>query len=214
MKYPVSLKLIRLASALSLFCVFATAADARIGESRSEIERRLNSAGGIVYRDDAIAENRMKGMPYVDYLMFFENSADVRVYFKTSDGRNPKQSELESRRRLPGWDLHVVYVEGESKIEVYDRSSSLTEFELNALLARHAEGSYWKKANKRKQSDGGEDPPPSAFGFNMVRADGEVRAKRIGGDKVLFVETAFDARLAEVKEADLVEKAPVSVEGF
>jgi len=212
MKYPVRPLLRCLAPVL--FIAFATsAADARIGESRSEIERRLSGAGGIVYRDDAIRQSRMRGMPYTGYLGFFESSADVRVYYKTADGRNPKQSELEERRMLPGWDFHVVYVGGESKIEVYHRSSGITEFEMNVLLSRHAEGSYWKKVEKGGKPDDGE-APPSAFGFDMIRADGKVRAKRLGGDKILFVETAFDARLAEVQEADLVEKAPVSVEGF
>lgn len=183
--------------------------DARIGESRESIERRLFASGGIVYRDEAIETERRKGMPYLRYMEYLPDSADVRIYFKTPDGRRPTSSELEAKRMLTGWDLHVVYVGGKSAIEVYKRSQGLTEFEFNHLLALHAEGSYWKRPNKEEMAE-----KVSAFGFEMIRSDGRVRAKKMGGDGLIFIDSEIDSRLAEMNTSDLLEKAPVSVQGF
>lgn len=196
-----------------VLCGFAETTHARIGDSRSGLERRITSSGGIVYRDEAIRAARQRGMPYMRYLGYLSSSVDVRIYYKTDDGRRPKQSELEEKSILPGWDLHVVYVGGKSVLEIYKRSSGITDYEFNELLNRLGEGSYWKKVEKRKDSEE-EDEEPSAFGFDMVRSDGKVRAKKIGADAVMFVATEFDAKLAEVHDSDLLEKAPVSVKGF
>ncbi|MEC7236052.1 MAG: hypothetical protein VXV86_05180, partial [Verrucomicrobiota bacterium] len=71
MKYP-----IQLGTIVSVFAGLMTASllpstmDARIGERRESIERRLFSSGGIVYRDDTIKESRRKGMPYSQYLEY------------------------------------------------------------------------------------------------------------------------------------------------
>jgi len=183
---------------------------ARIGESRHGLESRLLRSSGIVYRDDAIEANRRRGMPYLQYLPYIENSVDVRIYFKTADGRKPTSSEMEERRMADGWDLHVVYVGGKSAIEVYKRSRGITDYEMNELLARQAGGAYWTRKEKPKE---GEEVPPSAFGYEMVRSDGAIRAKRLGGDSLLFVQSDIDAELATMKESDLIEQAPISAEG-
>jgi hypothetical protein len=118
-------------------------------------------------------------------------------------------SELEEKHVSPGWDVHVVYVGGRSVVEVYKRSQALTEFEWNHLLALHAEGSFWKRMSKEEKAE-----TQSAFGCDLLRDDGHVRAKRLGGDAVLFVATDVDTKLAEMNTSDLQEKAPLSVEGF
>ncbi len=195
-----------------VFCLLVTLASsesqARIGESRSVIERRLFSSGGIVYRDDDIELARQRGKPYLQFLELMPDSFDLRIYFKTEDGREPSSSELNAKRMGPGWDLHVVYVSGKSVLEYYERSQALTQFEFNQLLAVHAGGSYWKKLAK------GDKKEPSAFGYEMERADGTARARRMGGNGLLLVDAKFDTKLAEMNEADKQEKAPVSVQGF
>lgn len=208
MKY---LKIPFLLSALCaslLITAFSSTAEARIGERRESIERRLFASGGIMYRDDAVEANRRNGMPYLKYFELLSGSADVRIYYKTADGRRPASSELEENRILAGWDLHVVYVNGKSAIEVYKRSQGMSEFEFNQLLALHAGGSFWKKIGR------GEGADPSAFGYDMFRDDGAVRAKKLGGDGVMFFDARIDQSLAEMNTNDLLEKAPVSVSGF
>lgn len=207
MKYPIQFGAFALASVLSLLC--PATADARIGERRESIERRLFDSGGIVYRDEVIEESRRKGMPYLKYFEYLPGSADVRLYFKTADGRRPTSSELEEKRMAAGWDLHVVYLGGKSVIEVYKRSQGMSEFELNHLLALHGEGGYWKRPSKEEMAE-----VVSAFGFEMVRSDGLVRAKKLGADGLMFVDSEVDIKLAEMNTSNLQESAPVSVDGF
>lgn len=192
-----------------LHMLFPTSIDARIDERRESIERRLYASGGIVYRDDEIEASRCRGMPYMRYLQYLPGSADIRIYFKTSDGRRPTSSELEQRRKSAGWDLHVIYVDGKSVIELYQRSQEMTDFETNHLLNLHTEGGYWKRPTKEEREE-----TVSAFGFEMVRSDGRVRAKKIGSDKLIFIETDIDERLAEMNINELQQSAPISVNGF
>lgn len=184
-------------------------AEARIGERAETIERRLFDSGGIIYRDDAITQNRQKGMPYLKYLDYFGRSSEVRVYFKTADGRKPASSELEEKKMGNGWDLHVVYVNGKSVLEVYKRSQAMSEHELNYLLTQQAQGSFWKRVSEVEMAEA-----VSAFNFEMMREDGDVRAKKLGGDSILFVDTNVDESLARFRESDLQQKAPDSVDGF
>jgi len=214
MKYPLLTSFQRLAAVFLVILMSIPVLNARIGESRSEIERRLSSAGGIIYRDEAIRADRMRGMPYTPYMNLLERSFDVRVYFKTSDGRNPTQSEIREKQMPDGWDLHVIYGGNESKMEIYHRSSGISDYEMNALLALQADGSYWKKVGKKQNGSNEDEKSPTAFGFDMVRADGLVRAKRIGGNQLMIFDTEFDIRLAEARDANLMEQAPVSVDGF
>lgn len=210
MKYPFqlgSLAIMVVGLMSNVFC--PTMADARIGERRESIERRLLNSGGIVYRDDTIESNRRRGMPYLKYMEYLPSSVEVRIYFKTSDGRRPTSSELEEKRMLPGWDLHVLYAGGESVIEVYKRSQGMSEYEFNQLLALHAEGGYWKRPNKNELAE-----TVSAFGFEMVRSDERVRAKKLGGDSLMLFDAELDVKLAEMNTSNLLEAAPVSVEGF
>ncbi|WPJ94843.1 hypothetical protein SH580_15530 [Coraliomargarita algicola] len=210
MKYPIRSGI--LAAVFAGFVInslCSLALEARIGERRESIESRLFTSGGIVYRDETIESSRRKGMPYLKYFDYLPGSSDVRLYFKTADGRRPTSSELDDKRMSNGWDLHVVYINGKSAIEVYKRSEGITEHEFNHLMALHAGGSFWKRLSKEDKAEA-----VSAFGFEMVRDDGRVRAKKIGGDAVMFVDSEVDVRLAELNTSDLQEKAPVSVEGF
>ncbi|MGZ0707330.1 hypothetical protein ACWPKO_03215 [Coraliomargarita sp. W4R53] len=198
-----------IAAGFVLTSICPSTLDARIGERRESIERRLFDSGGIVYRDNKIETSRSKGMPYLKYFEYLPSSSDVRIYFKTSDGRRPASSELEEKRVSSGWDLHVVYVNGKSVIEVYKRSQVITEHEFNNLMALHAGGSFWKRLTKEEKAE-----TQSAFGFEMVRNDGQVRAKKLGGNAVIFVDSEMDTSLSELNTNDLQEKAPVSVDGF
>ncbi|MDP4610275.1 MAG: hypothetical protein NWT02_03725 [Opitutales bacterium] len=208
MKYPtLQGALATLLASIVVIVMSPDTADARVGESKEAFERRLFGSGGIIYRDEAVESSRRKGMPYNKYLDFMTSSTDVRIYYKTADGRRPMASELEDKRVQPGWDVHVLYVGGKSVLEVYKRSQSMSEYEMNYLIALQGGGSGWKKVEK-------EELEPSAFGYEMVSSDGSVRAKKMGGDSLLFVDAKIDIGLAELKTNDLLERAPVSVNGF
>jgi hypothetical protein len=213
MKYPKTSFVFSLVCAGVTLSALSSTAEARIGELQESIERRLYASGGIMYRDDVVEASRRKGMPYLKYLELMSSSTDVRIYYKTADGRRPASKELEEKRVLPGWDLHVLYVDGKSAIEVYQRSQAMSDYELNQLLTLQAQGSFWKKIEKApKGSDKGE-APPSAFGYEMELDNGSLRAKKMGNGFMIF-DARLDAMLARVQDSDLQEKAPLSVGGF
>jgi hypothetical protein len=200
-----------------IFSAFSATAEARIGERRNALERRVFNSGGILYRDDDVEAARKRGMPYQKYLGLLEDqnmSYEVLVYYKTDDGRKPQSKELDSKRQPDGWDLHVLFVNGKSCVEVYKRSQGMTEYEFNALLALQSNGSYWKKKEKgAAEKDGEETPDFSAFGYEMQLDSGTVRAKKIGNG-LMFMDTKLDVMLAQTNEMDEQDKAPISVNGF
>ena len=99
------------------------------------------------------------------------------VYYQNRGiGRRPSmRSNWNAKRMLPGWDMHVVYVNGKSvSRSVYQRSPRMTEQELNMLLHLQGNGQRWAKVEKAEQEVGGEVPTsssdkkePSAFGYEM-----------------------------------------------
>lgn len=207
MKFPALLSLV--ATACLLFPNFV---DARIGESRASFERRLFSSGGIAYRDKEERATRRESGPYSSYLQYLGESAEVRVYFKSDDGSQPTQTDLSAQSLGSGWEVHVLFVSGKSVMELYKRTGSMTEQEMNALLALLGDGNYWEKAAapiERKE----EEEVPSAFGFQYVRSDGEVRANKSGGGLMVF-QKQLDEFLAKRHESDLLQSAPKSVQGF
>lgn len=198
-------------AALVLTALAPKGAEARIGERRDDLEGRLLRSGGIIYRDDDTERKLMARMPYLSILELMPSTPEIRIYYKTADGRNPSSSDLEKNANLPGWQLHVLYVSGKSVLEVYKRSQGITEFERNLLLGIHAQGSYWKKAGKPAK---GEEAPASFFGYQMVREDQQLRAKNIGGDGIMFFDAKMDAHLKAKSTDDMQQAAPVSTEGF
>lgn len=228
MKYPAFLFLAAVACLL-----LPRMADARIGESRSSFESRLFNNGGIIYRNKEERKSRRESGPYSPYMEYLGGSANVRIYFKSDDGRQPTQSELEAKDLGSGWEVHVLYVSGKSVLELYKRLGSMSEYEMNALLGILGGGGYWKEvapvieeegdgtiveieeedADDAGDADDEEEPPPSAFGFDYVRNDGEVRARKTGGGLMVF-QKQLDEFLAKQHEGMLLQSAPQSVRGF
>lgn len=220
MKYPKSSFVLGLICAGMALSALSSTAEARIGESKSILERRLFGVGGVAYRDEEIIAARRKGMPYEALLDYVVSDIDVQVYHKSATGEKKQRSKFSSKRMLPGWDLHVVYVNGASVLEIYQRSSKMTEQEQNLLLHLQGQGNRWKRMSQGQQQVGGEVPDAeserrnmSIFGYEMVRNDGLVRAKRYNGG-MLFVDAEADAKLAIARDDDRNTLAPESVNGF
>ena len=74
---------------LSLIFILLSPIYARIGEERLELEKRLNVSGGLQYREERVLSNRRRGMPYQKYLDYLPERSEIRVYYKTLDGKKP-----------------------------------------------------------------------------------------------------------------------------
>lgn len=200
-------------------------AEARIGDSRNALENRLFGSGGVIYRIKEERRSRRQSGPYTKYMQYLGSSASVQVYFKSDDGRQPSLSDFENNNLGTGWELHVLYVSGKSVFELYKRIGSITEYEMNALLALLAGGHYWEKAGEKSKSSGSsatdatdaaaeeEEEILTVFGFDYVRSDGDVRAKKSGGGLMVF-QTQLDEFLSKQHVGSLMQSAPQSVQGF
>lgn len=211
MKYSAFLSLFFAASLTS-----PQAAEARIGDSINDFERRLFAGGGISYPVEEGKSSRRATGPYSSYMDYLGSSAEVRLYFKTDDGQKPRQVDIEAKKLGSGWEVHVLFVSGKSVFELYKRvGSSASEYETNALLGILGGGGYWKEVEIPVETieDAKDDEPVTAFGFDYVRSDGEVRAKKSGGGVMVF-RKQLDEFLAKKHESELIQKAPQSVQGF
>jgi len=200
---------------LSYFAILPL--EARIGDSQQEFERRLATADGIAYRDEAIIAARRKGMVYEEYLSYLISNYELKIYYKPAENdRKALRSQFDVKRKLPGWEVHVLYINGKSAMELYQRSQPMSDQERNLLLLLQGDGKQWmKNGNERLDSNSSnkEEASQSAFNFQMVRSDGQVRAAVARGG-LLFVDAQRDTQLAQVREEALDTSAPESVSGF
>lgn len=184
--------------------------EARIGETRLTIEKRLLKSGGYQYRDDKILLNRKRGMPYSKFEEYFPEKADLRIYYKTIDGRKPLSKDVRASGMLEGWNLHILFVQGKSVIELYKRSDRITEFEFIHLLNLQSGNSFWEKKSENDLEPG----QFSTFGFDFQRNDQVLRAKKMGTNTVMIFSTSFDHLMKKNIREEQMNDAPSSVDGF
>lgn len=184
--------------------------EARIGETRLTIEKRLLKSGGYQYRDDKILLNRKRGMPYSKFEEYFPEKADLRIYYKTIDGKKPLSKDVRASGMLEGWNLHILFVRGKSVIELYKRSDRITEFEFIQLLNLQSGNSFWEKKSENDLEPG----QFSTFGFDFQRNDQVLRAKKMGTNTVMIFSTSFDHLMKKNIREEQMNDAPSSVDGF
>jgi len=206
----------------------------RIGDSKSKLEGRLLKSNGIVLRDDDLIQTRQTGMIYLDFEEYFPKPYQVKLYFKSSDGSRPKLNELANpilsqafdrrppprkplnaikspdKNLLEGWELHVLYVKGYSVLEVYKKTSEVTEHEIKHLLALQSGNSFWIESTQNELSEG----DFSAFGFSLLRNDGYLRMKKLNSRSIMIFRSQTDQYLFEAMEKEKFNLAPESIKGF
>ena len=216
-----------------LFVVVHLDCEARIGENRGRLESRLLKANGIILREDNLLENRQTGMPYLEFEEFFPKPYEVKLYFKSADGRRPKPDELANTKlaqafdrrnpprkpinaqdttvkKLDGWELHVLYVKGISVLELYKKTSPVTEHEIKHLLSLQSGRSFWEESTQDDLPEG----KFSALGFDMKREDGLLRAKKLGTKAIVLFRSDTDEFFYKSQLKEQAEEAPESVKGF
>ena len=215
---------------IALLCIQC---NARVGENKSKLESRLLSSNGIILREDDLLENRQTGMPYLDFEEFFPKPYEVKLYFKSSDGRRPRPDELanskltqafDSRnsprkpiktqdttvKKLDGWELHVLYVKGVSVLELYKKTSPITEHEIKHLLGLQTGRSFWEESSHEDLPEG----KFSALGFDLKREDGILRANKLGPKAIMLFRSDTDEFFYKSQLKEQLEEAPESIKGF
>ena len=181
---------------------------ARVGEERSKLEIRLFRSGGLQIKEDKLIEQKQRAVPYLKFEPYFPSSTEIRLYYKTLDGRRPKPSELENR--VPeGWVLHVIYYKGVSVLEVYQKNGKIDAFEKTHLLDFQRANSFWVEVSKEESIQ-----TESCFQHDFIRDDQTTKAKILGNSSMIFFSSDFDLALARAQEEEQRKSAPESVRGF
>ncbi len=202
----------RLLAGLCLLALTLTAAEARIGEDRMDLERRLESSRlARTYDKDMIA-NKVGDSPLARHFINLPDRVEHVIYYKSDTGEGMSSRDFEGVKYSAGWDLHVIYdSRGRSILEVYrrndgsNRPANISEFEKNALLSLNKGNSFWQKADPRNLPEDVEALIP----YEFVRDDGQAQALMMGGQMV-FIAASLNAHLKAAQK----EAAPVSVAGF
>ncbi len=213
---------------LGLFTISAACLSplhARLGESRSELERRLlqGSDRAMEVTDGSLEEFYQSRAPVRESLRILEeNGLEYTVYYKSGDDVGAASSDLWLRDRSgrrsdrpdpkpDGWLLHVAYLNGVSVLEYYSRSEPLTEIESAGILLRNVGESRWVKG--KVPTDDENVIVPRVFPANHYREDFAIYAD-IQDDSVLLFDPRLDVRVFELNLEKAKEEAPQSLEGF
>ncbi|MBC2593180.1 hypothetical protein H5P28_02795 [Ruficoccus amylovorans] len=196
--------------------LLAGTAHARIGESRSSLENRLfkDRKGVKVPARDQSNWITHKSVPYRALYEFFPDGIEEAVYYKIAEDGQATTADVNENQFPDGWMLHVVYKNGQSVFEAYRRNGAgITRYEEEAILVVNQGGSHWQRVNAKEAK-------PSVFGYNLERADGQVRAQ-LRGNYLLVYRVEFDEVVKAGKDeadaetdAEKKDEAPKSVEGF
>lgn len=137
--------------ALLVFGVGVASLEARVGERRSDIEKRLNSRlnGAYQYpKEDTLRE--ALELPYSQLFYIQPFGSANSFYFKRPDDELTTKAEVFNQQDLYGWELHIAYLKDTSVLEFYRRHGDPMTFEeLEALMRLMAEKreARWVKTN-------------------------------------------------------------------
>jgi len=167
-----------------------TPAEARIGESQEEFERRLlrPDVGKFLPRErntDPIREAEMlRQQPF----------NDARAHFPagTREGKYWKSAVPNMLSNDNGWRVHVFYHENSSVLEAYQRVGEvLSEFEIRNILTVNQGGSEWRRVEPESP-----EAKASAIGCDYQLVDGTRRARVVGNWLVVYA-TSLDEHVRE-----------------
>lgn len=125
---------------------------AKIGEDRTEIERRMNSRLNGAYQyplEDSLRE--AMELPYSHILLMQPEGNRNSFYFKRPNSSRSEMGDTYSQNDLQGWEIHYAYQDDLSVMEFYRRQGQPMTFEelealMEAVISKR-EGVYWTRVN-------------------------------------------------------------------
>jgi len=212
---PLVLRMVFLAVLLTL------PLEARLGESMSQFERRLvsSSGKGIEVRGDELIQFYRQQSPVYGWIEPIKDEVEYKIYFKINEDVIPTSGRLwESAgnrgrrpiRRPEGWLVYVVYYRGQSVLEYYLRSQSISPFEERGLLSLNGEFDKWKRGRLPSSK---EFRSVDVLPVNRYLEDGSLYAS-VGGDHVVIYNPRLDELIVERRNEMQRKEAPASLIGF
>lgn len=208
---------------LCVLLVPLAAAQARVGDTIRDMDGRIlqpNLGRHFSFRglDEREKNQMVRESPVTPFAALLPQDSREVVYWKSAMRRQLNNED--------GWRVHVHFWKDRSVLEAYRRvGESLSEFEVNAILALHRGSGAWQRVEKGP--GGKQDPADTVIGYDFQLGEDGLRA-RVQGNWMLIYLTRFDKMLVERKkvqdELAAVEreekrqaqqkKAPESIEGF
>ncbi len=128
-------------------------AQARIGESKDDIEKRMNSRsnGAYQYPEEEALREALE-LPYKSLFVLQPLGSANSFYFKRSDDTPTSNAETFNQRDLDGWEVHYCYFGGNSVLEFYRRHGdpmTIEELEglMKLMLTDKPAGTHWVKSD-------------------------------------------------------------------
>jgi len=217
----------RLFLPLILSFIACLVVDARIGESRSTIERRITQGGhGLVLDDKDMIDFYLAQTPFTnvvvdrqggEYVIHSNLKLSLGAYYKLIGDGRAYESRLRGQNGQPvkepaGWLLFVVYYNGKSVLEYYKRSAPITAAEVNGLLALNQGSSNWVREKLPQDKYPNKDYKP-VLDHALHRSDGELLANP-SDNALLIFHVDIDDHLSKAKHKRESEDAPDSLAGF
>lgn len=142
-----------LRGALALTAVFvSTNAQARIGETRNDMQARMMTKSGGAYFYPSKEERFREAMelPYKYAFLLMPKDSQNYFFFKRSDTSTTTTSDTVQQHDLHGWELHFCFLDNVSTMEFYRRHGEPITLEelseiFNSQLASKENG-FWKKS--------------------------------------------------------------------
>lgn len=212
---------------LTLIVLTAPTAHARIGDNLSTIERRVtNGNQGLRIEDATLLAHYLSQTPLQSLVVTQDARGEmvvhgdlglsVAVYYKTVGERAFESQLMQKNGRPvdnpPGWLLFVVFHRGQSVLEIYKRSGSITQAEINGLLSLHQGGSTWVREKLPKEKYPNDKYQP-LLAHNHYREDAELLANADSSSLMIFA-IGVDEHISKVKRERESAKAPDSLSGF
>ncbi|MBR4597108.1 MAG: hypothetical protein IKO42_01780, partial [Opitutales bacterium] len=139
-------------SILSCALFSALPVSAKIGETRVEIERRMNSRLNGAYQyplEDSLRE--AMELPYKHLILMQPAGSRNSFYFKRPDASRTEMGDTYSQNDLQGREVHFAYLDDLSVMEFYRRQGQpMTYEELEALMKAQIskrEDVHWMRVN-------------------------------------------------------------------
>ncbi len=135
-------------------------ADARIGESKSQLESRLLTklaGGALEYETKEFREREALELPYRDMLLVMPRDISHNFYFKRANDTRTVAGDVMNQSTFDGWEIHICYYKDTSVMEFYRRrGTSLIPEEVARLMELAL------KENVQWQNFKAVPPPPDA----------------------------------------------------
>ncbi len=148
-----STQMLSAAAAFLAVLFFNCTLNARIGETRQDLQNRMLTkiGGAYIYPSKEERLREALELPYKYAFLLMPKDAQNFFFFKRADSSTSTNSDVVQQYELYGWELHICFNGSNSAMEFYRRHGEpITVEELSEIFKAQIasiEGASWKKSD-------------------------------------------------------------------